>query len=75
MFPERNLGDLSTHFGRRVAQLRSQNKVTQEQLAEMADISLDFLSLIERGLRSPSFKTLERLAIALNVSVKDLFDF
>lgn len=49
--------------------------MTQEQLAEAADISVDFLSLVERGVNAPSFTTLERLADALGVPEKDLFEF
>jgi len=36
---------------------------------------VDFLSLIERGLNSPSFGTLEQIAKRLRVPVKELFDF
>ncbi len=49
--------------------------MTQEQLAEAADISVDFLSLMERGVNAPSFATLERLADALGVPAKELFEF
>lgn len=49
--------------------------MTQEQLAEASNISVDFLSLIERGKSGPSFEVIERLAEALEVPVKDLFDF
>ena len=49
--------------------------MTQEQLAEASNISVDFLSLVERGKSGPSFEVLERLAGALGVPVKDLFDF
>jgi transcriptional regulator with XRE-family HTH domain len=65
----------SKKFGRRVAEYRNGRSMTQEKLAELAGISVDFLSLLERGLRTPSFSTLERLSTALNVSLKDLFDF
>ena len=49
--------------------------MTQEQLAEAADISVDFLSLVERGVNAPSFATLGRLADALGVPEKELFEF
>jgi transcriptional regulator with XRE-family HTH domain len=66
---------LTVQFGKRLARLRSDRKMTQERLAEAASISPDFLSLIERGLRSPSFNTLKRLSSALGVPVRALFDF
>ena len=61
--------------GKRLSTLRNQKGVTQEQLAEASGLSVDFLSLIERGRRAPSFKTLEQLSKALGLSVRDLFDF
>jgi transcriptional regulator with XRE-family HTH domain len=38
-------------------------------------VSVDFLSLLERGINAPSFETLERLARALKVRVVELFNF
>ena len=71
-------GEMTTlrqRFGKRVRLLRRQADLSQEALAERAGISVDFLSLIERGVNAPSFKTLERLAEALGVDERDLFDF
>jgi transcriptional regulator with XRE-family HTH domain len=39
-------------FGIRIRKLRHQAGLTQEQLAESADISVDFISLIERGINA-----------------------
>lgn len=66
---------LKEKFGKRIRQLRRQKDITQEDLAEAAQISVDFLSLLERGENAPSFKTLEKLAKALGVPVKELFNF
>ena len=49
--------------------------MTQEQFAEMLDVSVDFLSLIERGKNAPSFETLDKMAKRLRMSVADLFAF
>lgn len=49
--------------------------MTQEQFAETLDISVDFLSLIERRKNAPSFETLEQIAKRLKVPVADLFTF
>jgi transcriptional regulator with XRE-family HTH domain len=49
--------------------------MTQEQFAEALNISVDFLSLIERGRNAPSFETLERMAKRLKVPVAQLFTF
>lgn len=49
--------------------------MSQEQFAEMIGMSVDFLSLIERGRNAPSFEKLERMASALKVPVAYLFTF
>ncbi len=69
------MATLRQRFGKRVRVLRKQAGFSQEELAARADISVDFLSLIERGINAPSFETLERLAEALGIQARDLFDF
>lgn len=49
--------------------------MTQEQFAETLEMSVDFLSLMERGISAPSFETLERMAKRLRLSVAELFTF
>jgi transcriptional regulator with XRE-family HTH domain len=49
--------------------------MTQEQFAEALNISVDFLSLMERGRNAPSFETLDRIAKRLRVPVGYLFTF
>jgi transcriptional regulator with XRE-family HTH domain len=49
--------------------------MTQEQFAELLDISIDFLSLIERGINAPSFESIEAFSITLGIPVRDFFDF
>ena len=66
---------LREKFGQRVRWLRGEHGLTQEQLAERAGLSVDFLSLIERGRSSPSFENLAELADALETSVAELFNF
>jgi DNA-binding XRE family transcriptional regulator len=69
------MSTLRFRFGRRVRQVRRQQDLTQEQLAEAAGISVEFLSNIERGVNAPSFETLEKLAEVLQVPVQELFHF
>jgi transcriptional regulator with XRE-family HTH domain len=49
--------------------------MTQEQFAETLDISVDFLSLIERGRNAPSFETLDKIAKRLRMSLANQFTF
>ena len=67
--------ELQALFGRRVRSARNICDLTQEQLAEKSGLSPEYISLIERGLTSPSFETITRLCRALNLAPRDLFDF
>ena len=49
--------------------------MTQERFAELLGISVDFLSLIERGRNAPSFESLEQIATRLRLPIADLFTF
>ncbi|MBR6099472.1 helix-turn-helix transcriptional regulator [bacterium] len=51
---------------------RARKNISQEKLAEMADITPEYLSRIEAGKFSPSLVVIANLAIALNVSVDTL---
>jgi len=66
---------LRKKFGQHLRQIRLSRRVSQEKFAEALDISVDFLSLIERGRNAPSFETLEKTAKRLRLSVCDLFTF
>lgn len=56
------------NLGKRIREERIKQGLTQEQLAEKADISLNFMSLIENG-KNMSVQTLVNLSNALNVSI------
>ena len=69
------MASLRKDFGNRLLAIRRERKLTQEQFAEHVGISVDFLSLIERGINAPSFETIEQMAKSLKVPVKALFEF
>ena len=52
---------------------RTQQNLTQEELSELCGISSDYLSEIERGKKTPSFKKLDLIANGLNIEVYQLF--
>ena len=62
-------------LGKRIKELRTQKRLTQEQLAEMVDMGERNLSKIECGVNFVSAETLEKIAHALGVSAKEVFDF
>ena len=67
--------NLRRQFGERLKQIRLERRMTQEDFAELVGVSLDFLSLIERGINAPSFEKLEVMASRLHLPVKALFTF
>ena len=60
------------NLGQRIADIRRSQGISQLCLAEMADISKEHLSNLERGNKLPSAKTLAQIASALNVSLDTL---
>lgn len=57
----------------RIRTLRAERRLTQEEFAARAGISISFVSMLERGERSPSYETLLQLAAALDVPACELF--
>ena len=66
---------LREKFGNRVRSIRLARKKSQEEFAELLEISVDFLSLIERGVNAPSFENLEAFSERLGIPVSELFTF
>lgn len=62
-------------LGQRIAALRKKQGLTQEALAEVIGCSVEFISLVERGVNAPSVAGLQGFADALKVEVRDLFTF
>lgn len=62
-------------LGARIRELRKAGNFTQEKLAERVDLATRYISLIEVGRSSPSLETMEKIAGALGVEIKDLFEF
>lgn len=66
---------LQRKLGQRIRMFRKAQQLTQEQLAEALGCSVEFISLVERGVNAPSVAGLEKFARVLKVEVKDLFAF
>jgi transcriptional regulator with XRE-family HTH domain len=67
--------ELRLQLGERVKYFRRLSRLTQAQLAEKADLSVNYVSEIETGIASPTLKTLLKLAQVLNVEMEELFNF
>jgi transcriptional regulator with XRE-family HTH domain len=60
--------DLLTRFAANVRKLRSKKKLSQKALADKIGISVSYVSMLERGQRSPPLETIEKMAKALGVT-------
>lgn len=66
---------LKRDFGKRLSQIRKDQRITQEHLAQLCDCSTESISHIERGLHGPRFDMLLQLSKALNTPIHELFTF
>lgn len=66
---------LAKKLGKKIAKLRKLKGLTQEQFSEVTHYSVEFISLVERGINSPTIAGIERIARVLEIEVKVLFDF
>ena len=62
-------------MGKRIQKLRREADLTQELLAEKAELSLKHLGELERGRGNPSLSSLESLAQALGISLSEMFNY
>lgn len=63
--------DINEVFGKKVLERRLSLKISQETLANMADIDRTYLPDIEKGKRNVSLRVADKIAKALNVSLKN----
>jgi len=59
-------------FGKAVKSLRQEKNISQEKLAEYANLDRSYISLIERGINSASVITLFKIGSALDIDPTDL---
>ena len=60
-------------FGRRVRELRTERKLSQEALAMACDLDRTYIGGIERGERNVSLVNIQKVASALGVPMRELF--
>lgn len=62
-------------FGKKLAKLRTERSITQENLSFDVGVDRTYISLLERGLRNPTLKRLWQIAKVLKVPVTELVTF
>lgn len=67
--------DIKTAYGEKVKSIRKSQKVSQEKLAELAELDRTYISDIENGKRNVSIETVYKIAKALNTPMVSFFEF
>ncbi len=67
--------DIKTKVGNRIRELRKELNLSQEALALKAEVDRTYMTDVENGRRNISIEILEKIISALEVSVKDFFDY
>ena len=67
--------NLLKKFGAKLAYLRKSKKLSQMKLAELVDMNFNYIGQIERGEANVTIQTMSNLANALDIEMKELFDF
>jgi len=71
---KRREAQIQKHFGERVRELRKLKELSQESLALACGLDRTYIGGVERGERNISLLNIYKIAEALGVSPKELFD-
>lgn len=66
--------DIRKKFGDRIRQLRQIRGISQENLAHLSGLDRSYIGGVERGERNISLINIQKIANALNISLRELFD-
>ena len=67
--------DIKILVGKRVKELRNNIGISQEELADIAELDRTYITSVECGKRNISIVNIEKLAKALEVSLSEFFNF
>jgi len=70
---QNNQLSIKQRFGKAIRRRRRELDLSQEELAERAELHRTYISNIERGELNPSLETMEKLVKALDITVSALF--
>ncbi len=66
--------DIKLKIGQRIKELREKAEMSQKDLAYTADLDRSYIASIENGQRNVSIVNIEKIANALNVTLKEFFN-
>ena len=67
--------DVKLKIGQRIKELREQVNMSQKDLSYAADLDRSYIASVENGQRNVSIVNIEKIAIALGVSLKKFFNY
>lgn len=67
--------DIKITVGKRIKELRNNLGISQEELANIAELDRTYITSVEGGKRNISIVNIEKLAKALNITLSEFFDF
>lgn len=65
------MSEILIKFGERVRQLRKEKRMSQEELADKANLHRTYIGMIERAEKNVTLINIEKIAKALEVSIQD----
>jgi transcriptional regulator with XRE-family HTH domain len=66
--------DINVKIGKRIKELRRLKKISQEALANIAEVDRTYMTKVETGKRNVSVKVLEKIILALDTNYKTFFN-
>ena len=66
--------DVKLKIGQRIKELREVAGMSQKDLSYTADLDRSYIANVENGQRNISIVNIEKITVALNVSLKDFFN-
>lgn len=67
--------DIKKKFGDNLRRIRLEKGISQEKLAEIADLHRTYVGSVERGERNISLVNIEKISVALEIPLEKFFDF
>ena len=68
------MSEISKLIGQRICNYRTQQKLSQEKLAELSGCHPTYIGQVERGEKNATLESIEKIASALNIPLAQLFE-